>query len=203
VAKTKTNMKMQPNPIVALASGTILLFGVLCQTAHAQTVIDNETVQLAANNGVAADDLTVQSEVTANLSGDYTYTYIVTDPGAPNTAGWSTFQVEFNATPPGAVENGSVSPGGDPSGNSGVNWNPISEYEPTSVETLSFNSTYAPTLNTANATGGDVPSSWESIPAGADVYVPNSPVVPEPATTTLLMLIPLLLAFRPNLVKKS
>ena len=46
-------MKMQSKPIVALAAGTALILGVVCQSTQAQGLLASNTVTLADVNGNA------------------------------------------------------------------------------------------------------------------------------------------------------
>jgi hypothetical protein len=204
VAKPKTDMKMQSKPIIAFASGAILLLGTLCQTAQAQS-----TIATLADSNDGAANLTVDSTVTFDGS-VYTYDYTINNPsgGSSEVTG---FDVSFNANPANAAFNLTGGDfGGTPSGYSGVNWtfgflvNPISQG---SSALVSFQSDYAPVGGAANATGTDNAAdgaSWATAPNGDFVYVPAVPTnVPEPVTTSLLALSSLLLVFRPNILKKS
>jgi hypothetical protein len=208
-------MKTQSKPIVALASGALLLCGVLCQSAHAQAIIlGPTTVDLADVNGTDSgpDALPVTYEVTQFTSGPYTglydYSYIVS-PSAAEPAYVLGFEVEFNAAYSGAVVG--TPTGGLASQNSeysGITWATfIAPGEtPDANDTLTFMSDQAPILGNANASGSAAPGPWASAPDGQQVAVPYTPAVPEPATTSLLamaLLIPTFARgiFRPRNVK--
>jgi hypothetical protein len=205
-------MKLQSKPIVALASGAILLLGVLCQSAQAQSTVTNESASaiLAANNGVPADALTVNYMVLFTSGGGpsfYTYDYTVVDPGPGYVEGFNVaFNAELTGTDgaaviPGTITGMDVGDFGEPSVN-GVSW--FVGINPGTSDTLSFESPYGPTSSTANASGAfNPPSGWATTPGGQLVPVPNVTTIPEPATTTLLALALLVLAFRPNLLKKA
>jgi len=210
-------MKMQSKPIIALASGSILLFGVLCQTTQAQsTLVDSGTAVLPAVDDLGFDSLTVDYSVyftTPAIGSDYyTYDYTVYNPSSGNVAD---FNVGFDANAPDAVLPSSITGGNGPLpnqnvGGAGVNW-----YFETQTITqgnnsgmLSFESSFAPINDgNANASGGaNPPGGWGTDPddpTDGVVAVPNVPVVPEPATTTLFALTLLLLAFRPNILKRT
>jgi hypothetical protein len=205
-------MKMQPKPIVALASGAVLLLSAFCQSAHAQTVIDpTETVTLADENGnnTGPTAITVTYEVTQDTTvgdpgfGEYDYTYIVGNP-AGDTANIANFSISFDASVSGAVVSGPTGAHvNQNNGANGITWFFSGGTAITpghSSGTLEFFSDFAPIPGDANGSGtGD---AWGSEPNGSEVPVPN--VVPEPATTTLLVMSPLLLlAFRRNLLKKA
>lgn len=196
-------MKIQPNPIIALSSVSILLSGLLCQTAQAQTIL-NSTAILAVNAGLAADELTVAYTVTDN-SGVYTYDYTVNNPSSdPGTV--ALFEVGFDATSASVVA-GSITGGssGEMITGSGVDW--VTVITPgNNSGTLSFKSDEAPVFANANANGSpNPPAPWASTnPKGNQVPVPDpSTVVPEPATTALLALSVLLLPFRSYLLKRT
>jgi hypothetical protein len=189
-------MKTQSKPIVALASSALLVCGVLCQSAQAQSIIvAPTTVNLADVNGVDSGPtaLPVTYEVTQFTSGPYTgdfqYSYIIS-PDAALPAYVLGFNVGFNTGYAGALVGGTIT-GGINSQNSefsGVSWNTQIEpgAAPSSANTLSFISDNSPVLGDANATGSDTPGPWASAPDGAQVAVPYTPAVPEPATTSLL-----------------
>lgn len=199
----KLRTTKQPNPIVALVSGAVLLSGLFCQTAQAQTIL-NGTAILAVNAGVAADELTV-AYLVADNSGVYTYDYTVNNPGSdPGTV--ASFEVGFDAT------SASVVPGSITGGllremitGSGVDW--VAVITPgNNSGTLSFESDKAPVFANANANGiPNPPAPWASTnPDGNQVPVPDPPnVVPEPATAALLALTALLPPFRPKPLKKT
>jgi hypothetical protein len=210
-------MRIQTKPVIALASGAILLGSVgsvLCQTAQAQSVIIPwTTVPLADVVGVATgpDALAVAYEVTENpFDGVYTYSYTVDNPSG-DPAIVEAFSIGFNTSPAGAVLTGSVMGGAawantgtgllwvdiiTPGNNSGTLYGGVS---------LSFESYDVPTYGNADATGSDnPPSPWASDPYGSQVPVPNTVVVPEPTTTALLALTALLLLpFRSTILKRE
>jgi len=199
-------MKMQSKPIVALASGAILLFGAFCQTSQAQTNI----IILPDVNGNTGDTaLTVESIVSEDLSDDvWTYKYQISNPSGDSSS-MTSFTADFNAGYAG-LGGDSVLPGtltgGVFSANNGFNG--VTWYETiapgTTGGTLQFQSDFGPTSGNADATGSEnPPSPWASDSAGSQIPVPNPPSVPEPATTTLLALTLLLVAFRPGLLKKA
>jgi len=198
-------MKTQSKPIVALASGAVLLFGVLCQTSHAQEIIASNTVTLADANGNTSGPttLSVQYEVT-ETSGVFTYDYVVSNPlgdyqGAnPNYVGG--FEVRFDAADAG-ITGLSGGFGSQNDGSSGVTWY-LAVAPGGNSGTLQFQSDNAYDLNTANATGSDnPPGPWNSLNSSELVAAPNPPVIPEPATTSLVALSLVFLALKPNILK--
>jgi hypothetical protein len=214
-------MKMQSKPIVAVSAGVLLLLGALCQTAQAQITneIESGVATLAAVNDVGADALTVNYQV-AFVSGGgpsfYIYDYNVSTP-ANSGESITLFQVDFNADFVNPITGDESYLPGSGAGTTlgdisqptavGVTWANISTGKlttPGTSDTLSFNSDLGPTSSTANAQGSiNPPAGWSSLPAGQFVPVPNVVPVPEPATTTMFALALVLLAFRPNLLKKA
>lgn len=200
-------MKIQPKPIVALASGAFLLLGLVCQTAQAQLVIDPATtVALADLNGngtaVGIDALPVTYEVTETITGPnspfYTYSYTVNNT-TPSAA--TDFNVDSGGiTLPGAVLPGTISANGFLLGASGVTW--FTTVQPGASQTFSFESDLAPLIvGSANSSGDNSVGGWASLPNGSLVAAP--PAIPEPATMALFGLGSLLLGARKNLFRKS
>jgi len=205
--KPERNMKIHTKPIVALASGAVLLTGVVCQTAQAQlipswsTVADGGTLSpsvladaIAQNTGPEA--LTVDFSVSQVL-GAYQYTYTVNNPvgdvllnnnGSPTTTPEivDAFSVAFNTTLPGAYVLGSQAGGlfDQNNGVAGLNWAFAAVSPGSSSPVLSFDSDMPPTLGNANASDSNPPSPWASNPDGQQVPVPST--VPEPTTIALL-----------------
>jgi hypothetical protein len=210
-------MKKHAKPIVALASGAILLSSVLCQTAQAQTtIISSGKAILADTYGTeyGPEALTVTYSVTENASGVYTYNYTVNNPdydiqidnpSAPEI--FDAFSVVFDPTVTGAYaghENGGPGSSFQLNGAGGLEWSFNPAIAPGNSAVLSFDSDLPPTMGDANAyaneLGNSPPAPWASGP-GEEVPVPNV-AVPEPATTTLLALTALLLPpFRSTLLR--
>jgi hypothetical protein len=202
-------MKMQLKPIVALASGAILLFGAFCQTSQAQTNI----IVLPDVNGNTGDTaLTVETVVTEDLSDSvWTYNYQISNPSG-DPASVTSFTADFNAgyaglggdaVLPGTLTGGAFALNG---GFNGVTWFESPSVAPGSTSgTLQFQSDFGPTTGNADANGSEnPPSPWASDSPASQILVPNTPsVIPEPATTTLLAMTLLLVAFRPGLLKKA
>jgi hypothetical protein len=206
--KTWNDMKIYAKPIVAPASGAILLCSVLCQTAQAQSVVLNTQEQsvLAAVSGATGENaLAVNWEVSYN-SGVYTYSYTVQSPIAAEAA---SFSVGFDtaATDPVDISgDGAINYSG-PVG-IGVIWSPLLNTSAAAgvgpgqtSQTLTFESDDPPILGNANVNGSDPNGPWASNPYGQQVPIPSA--VPEPATTTLLALTLLLLPFRSTILKKT
>jgi hypothetical protein len=193
-------MKTQSKPIRVLASGAILLLGAVCQTVHAQgTLIDSNTVSVASSENVAAYNLSVQTEVFYNSSSatPYTYDYTVYNPSTDIVGGFGqyvgSFQVGFNGAAPNAAVN--FQPAGDDGqneGSIGASWQ-LDVGPSQNSGTLSFQSIYSPNTHTANASGDD---TWATLPNGQYVYAPNAFVVPEPGTTSLMVMTLLGMAFQ-------
>lgn len=192
--KKLNSMKTQSKPIIALASGAVLLCGLLCQSAQAQSVIiAPTTANLADVNGVDTlpNALPVTYEVTQFTSGPdtglYDYSYIISNPTTAYVLG---FDVGFNSSDSGAVVGSPT--GGIDSQNaeySGITWDVQIAPGTTTAgpgNTLTFMSDIAPVLGNANASGSSAPGPWSSAPDGSQVAVPYTPSVPEPATTSLL-----------------
>jgi hypothetical protein len=201
-------MKTQSKPIVAFAAGAFLLTGALCQSAHAQGVWTSNTVSLAAANNNPADAISVQYVVAysgTGLDGDYgtfTYTYDVFNPSA-DTAHVGSFEVSFNASKPGAATTITGGLFGQNDGSTGVTWQ-LNVAPGGNSGNLQFESIYSPDLSTANATGSpNPPAGWASLPNGSLVGAPNPPVVPEPASLSLMALTLLGAAFRSKKAKNS
>ena len=134
--------------------------------------------------------------------GIYTYTYTVNNP-AGSGALVETFNVAFDTTQAGAVYG--LTGETQNNGNAGITWD-VSVLPGQSSETLSFESDFGPTLNNANAGGGNeggyVSAPWASDPGGQQVMVPNVAAVPEPGTDTLITLSLLLLPFYWRFIRK-
>ena len=208
-------MKTQINTIAALASGAILLSGVLSQTAQAS--VESGSAQLADVLGVdtGPESLTVSYLVTLS-AGVYTYTYSVFNPAGDvllNTNGLPTatpevvdaFSVGFDTTQPGAFIAGSQT-GGLADLNDGVAglfWAFTGVNPSNSSPTLSFESDLPPVMGNAGAQDANPPSPWASNPDGQDVPVPNTALAPD-STSTLALFggVLLLLPFR-SILKKA
>jgi len=201
-------MNTRVKPIVALATGGISFIFLAGATAQAQvTLVSSGTATLADvyDTATGPEALTVTWFVVDNASsGVYTYSYNVNKPtgdvqltypggqstGIPET--FSSFDLSFNASLPGAVLNMTVPQGGTVvnNGAAGLAWTFASVDPGNSSPLLAFQSSQPPTLSPASAGGGAIPPSpWSTIPAGQPVAAPRA--VPEPATT-LLFLTPLL-----------
>jgi hypothetical protein len=198
-------MKRHAKPIIALASGAILLSGSLCQTAQA-TLIAAGTSILAGNDGnggttTGSEALTVSWTVTEDLSDIYTYSYNVNNPSgdivittpittaegiAGNPEVVDSFSVDFNVLIPGALV--STPTGGIIGFNdgSGVAWSLPGIAPNTSSGPLTFESLLAPYLGNASASDADPPSPWGSVPGGQQVAVPGITGVSVPEPTTLI-----------------
>src|SRR5271157_417892 len=210
-------MRTHAKPLVALASGVILLAGMLCQTTNAQLVLSGSATladTLGANSGPEA--LTVQYQVFLS-GGIYFYAYWVNNPAGDvilNNNGSPTstpeivdaYSVAFDTTAPGAYIAGSIAGGTSTqdNGTSGLFWsfNAISPGGSTPPSNpLVFESYLPPIMGNANAQDANPPSPWSSNPNGQQVPVPNV-TIPEPATTTLFALAALLLLpFRSNMLQ--
>ena len=204
-------MKTHAKAIVALGSGAILLSGLLCQTAQAQTILAG-TAQLADVFGVDTGPESLTVSYLVNLTaGVYTYSYSVANPvgdvvlppsqGAGSPEIVDAFSVEFNTTLSGAYVPGSQT-GGTALQNNGVDglfWSFTAVSPGSSSPTLSFQSTLPPGLGNANASDGNPPSPWSSSPFGQQIPVPQPQITPEPTTTALFALTFLLLPFRSTL----
>jgi len=213
-------MKMQTKPIIALASGAVLIAGVVGQTVRAQEIVPGPQPQAVviplqtatlAEVGGPGPNITVSYEVTQDVGPDnlFNYYYDVNNPGG-NPATVGSLDVAFDSTVLGSVV-GPVQPnpptgvvlfGASTDSTSGVQWF-FSGVAPGTISgTLGFQSAFPPTLGTANATGApSAPPTWASIPNGQDVPVPSP--TPEPATTALFALGSLAMAFRKNFLKKA
>jgi hypothetical protein len=203
--------------IVVLASGAILLSGLLLgQTAQA-ALVESGTAQLAdvLEVDTGPESLTVSYSVFLT-AGVYTYSYSVANPTgdvilppAPGAGGpevVDAFAVAFNTTIgsgttaayiPGTQTGGTAMQN---NGTSGLFWSFTVVNPGSSSPTLSFQSYLPPVLGNANASDENPPSPWSSSPFGQQVPIPETPVsTPEPPTTALLALTFLLLPFRSNL----
>jgi hypothetical protein len=210
-------MKMHKKPLIALVSGPILLAGLLCQTAHAATVmVETNTAVLAdilgANTGPEA--LTVGYSVTKDTISDiYTYTYTVNNPAGDVILGGADagqpeildlFSVDFNASVLGAVL-GTPTGGtfGENNGIFGISWFLLTPNVAAGANSgpLSFESLDAPIMGDASASDANPPSPWDSSPDGNPVPVPFVP--DSTSTMPLLAGMMLLLPFGSVLKKKA
>ncbi len=206
-------MRTYAKPILALASGVILLSGLLCQTAHAQNVLIESSGALpsilaptpAPPGGYALNPqeyVTVAWQVWENLSDSaYTYYYTVYNPpgdvlysgGALGTTpeDVADYSVDFNTA--GAYVPGTVNGGfGFQVTANTIEWL-LNIPAGANSGFLQFTSFLPPTMGNAISSDSSAPAPWTSVnPDGQQVPVPN--VVPEPATTTLFGLAALLLA---------
>ena len=209
-------MKTLAKPIVAVATGAILLCGVVCQTVQAQLVLgpltpggppDVGTSILADSFGVNSgpEALPVLWAVSENAAGIYTYAYQVYNPsgdvllnnnGSPTTTPEivDAFSVSFDTTNPSLYIPGSQSAGAgnQVNGTSGLFWTFGAVNPGGSSPVLSFESLEPPAPGNANAQDANPPSPWSSNPSGQEVPVP----IPEPASMTLLTLTALSLLVR-------
>jgi hypothetical protein len=201
-------MKKRVKPIIALASGVLLLPGLLCQSAQAQgTFYESGTSVLAddVDTATGPEALTVSWFVAGNTDNLYTYGFNVNNPtgdvelpgapdqGAPEMVG--SFSLSFDATVPGAFVSGNAPAGGTfaNEGTGGLTWT-FPAVSPGAVSgLLVFQSDLPPSLTgQASAGGGAIPPSpWSTFPAGTPVPVPRG--VPEPVTTDLLALTALMM----------
>jgi hypothetical protein len=216
-------MKRHAKPMVALIFGAILLPGLLCQTAQAQTaqwlLNESGTSILADAFGTATgpEALTVNWSVIENSWDIYTYSYTVNNPAGDvilNNQGQPTltpeivdaFSVGFNTTLPGAYLPFSQY-GGYSDQNDGVNglfWSFAAVKAGSASPVLSFQSFLPPAWGDAGAQDANPPSPWSSIPYGQQVPVPDPPTeVAEPTTAALLVLTALLLLPFRSTVRKS
>jgi hypothetical protein len=198
------NMKVSPYPFFVPPAGAALLMGLVCLSAQAQST-GSATLASIANPGVASDMLTVDYAVSYTSgpnSSYYTYDYTIYNPGTSGAL-VETFNLAFDASQPGAVYD--LTGGAQNDGNAGITWD-VSVLPGQNSETLLFESDFGPTMNNANAGGGNedggISAPWASDPGGQQVSVPNVAVVPEPATTTLIMLSLLLLPFGSHIFKR-
>jgi hypothetical protein len=221
----KNNVKRQMKPIVALASGAILLFGLLSPTVQAQsTVISSATSTLAPSvipsGGYGANPeeyLVISWSVTESIANIFTYSYTVENPAGdvllnpdgtltPTPNSVNNFEVTFNTTAPGAYLPGSIMGGAfDQASGVGLTWDFNAVTAGSSSALLTFQSTLGPNSGDAGADGGSPPAPWSSTSLnGQQVPVPGVVMhtAPEPATTTLLALALLLLPFRSTLREK-
>jgi hypothetical protein len=200
-------MKTRKKPIVALASEAVLLAGLFCQTASAQSVVvgtpGSSILANAFGTSSGPEALSVSWLVTQ--SGPiYTYFYQVNNPAGDvilNNNGSPTgtpevvdaFSIAFDTTVLGAYISGTQAGGSSDQNNgaSGLFWSFASVSPNSSSATLSFESDLPPTLGNANAQDANPPSPWSSSPFGQQVPVPA--VVPEPATTAMFAFSGLLL----------
>jgi hypothetical protein len=187
---------------ISLASRVILLAGLLCQTAHAQSSLSS-LLAPDAPIGVTSppqEFLSVLSTVTPVGGGVYLYSYILSNPTGDELmnpdgslqAGTSEvvdfFQVSFNASAPGAVVGGPY--GGIFAKNdaaNGVYWLFNDVTPGSSSAPMSFYSDIPPTLGNAQAADSTLPSPWATLNAGGQpVLIPNTITpVPEPGTWAL------------------
>jgi hypothetical protein len=204
-------MKRHAKSVVALALGAILPPGLPCQTTQAQGLLNESGASILADvfgTAAGSEALTVNWSVVENASGIYTYTYTVNNPSGDVLLNGNdtptvtpeivdSFELDFNATLPGAVV--SVPTGGDGAytlSAYGLCWvlNPDVVLAGASSGRLSFESDNAPTPGNASASDDNPPSPWSSCADGQPVPVPDAPSdVPEPTTTALLALTALLL----------
>jgi hypothetical protein len=196
-------MKIHAKPIIALASGAILLSGLLCQTAQAQTIVigtpGSSIMQDNLHVRTAPVALTVDWDVTLN-AGVYTYDYTILNPSGDSGLVES-FSVGFNSADSRGALVGSPSGNGANNAGLGVIWNPTLVAPGGTSATLSFQSDDAPVLGNASANGNPVnPAPWSSY-AGSQVPVPNAP--DSTNTITLLACVLLLLPFGSAMRKKA
>jgi hypothetical protein len=183
-------MKTPTYPTIALAAGAIIVSSFFSQSATAQSIVIGTpgSSTLAANNSVAADALTVSWDVTKSGS-TYTYSYDVSNPAGSGSS-VSYFSVDFDAILNSTFSSLSGGNGTSPNGyNSALDvyWTFASALTAghTSGMTLTFTSPDAPVLGGGDAIGTGAATSW-STSSGNQLPVPSQ--VPEPATTSLLLL---------------
>jgi hypothetical protein len=206
-------MNIRIKPIVAVASGTVLLSSFLCQNSQAQgSFYETGTSTLADVFGTTTgnDVLTVSWFVAESPDGLYTYGFNVNNPagdvelnnnGTPTTTPetFNNFSITFNTTLPGAYVSGTEPVGGSllNDGTSGLTWTFPAVSPGTSSPLLAFQSDLAPGINSGSmgnvgVGGGAIPPSpWSSALTGQTVPVPR--VIPEPEITDMLALTALLL----------
>jgi hypothetical protein len=168
-------MRIRIKQIAALATGAILVSGVLCQTASAQILLGSLPSVFPSYN--PADTLGVRSVVTFGGS-SYTYTYTISNP-LTDADTFDFYSVTINTALPGAYLAGGTEGPGE------VSWT-FAPVAPGGSETVSFTSDLGPGLGNANASDSIPPSPWVGV---GQVLVP----VPEP--TTLISGAALLLPF--------
>jgi hypothetical protein len=202
-------MKRLKTPVIAVASGVVLMSGVPCQMAHAQSLLNQPGTSVLAPSvtpigGFASNPqeyLSVAWLVTENGSGVYTYSYTVQNPAGDVllTAGggltatpeiYDAFSADFDTTIPGAYVPASQTGGVFQQVNTvDLAWffNP-SVAAGTVGPTVTFESDLPPVLGNASAEGA-IP--WSSLsPGGQEIPIPSS--VPEPTTLVLFTLAALL-----------
>ena len=202
-------MRTHTKPIIALASGAVLLSGLLCQTAHAQSVVLGQSypVTLADLNGSgtasgpnALPVTFVVTDVPADAPTPYLYSYTINNTSS-GAGSWAVESFSVNFVSTGANVVADVNAAGGQNGGQGVEWSSIF-IAPSSSETLTFESDDAPVLGNANAGGApNGPAPWASSPNGSQVAVPST--VPEPEVASLLGLALLLAPFRFALFRKA
>jgi hypothetical protein len=180
-------MKINAKSVVVLASGAIMLPGLLCQTAQAQGLLNESGESILADalgTATGPEALIVSWSVVENASDIYTYTYTVNNPSGDvrlNNKGRPTstreivdsFSVDVNTRVPGAYLPGSQI-GGSYQQNNGVDlkWY-FGDVEPGhNSGPLSFESYLPPTPGDANAADANPPSPSFSIPDGQNSSLP-------------------------------
>lgn len=193
-------MNIFAKPLIALACAGILLFVFSGQKVQAALLNESGTAILADTFGTGAgsEDLTVDWTVVENLSGIYTYSYIIENPAGDvvlNNDGTPTskpevvdaFGIGFDTTAANAYVPFSQT-GGLYDRNSGVNglyWFFAPVTAGSNSPTLSFQSYLPPGMGNADAEAGAPPSPWASDPYGQQVPIP-APIPESTATLTLL-----------------
>jgi len=200
------------NAIFRLASGAVLLSGLLVQPLHANLLNESGVSTLADALGVNSppEALTISWSVVESPSFLYTYSYTINNPagdvllpgsgnpGQPEVV--DSYQVDFNTGLAGALV-GLPSVGGYDIGN-GIVWflsSPVTAGN--SSAALTYQSDLPPTMGNASASDDNPPSPWSSYPSGEQIPVPGAARVPDSTSTAVLLggimiLFPFRTAFR-------
>jgi hypothetical protein len=195
-------MKTHAKSMVALASGAMLLPGLLSQTAQAQGLLNESgtsTLVDVFGTATGTGPITVSWSVVENASDIYTYSYTVnnTSGGAfPNyddtlilkPEAVDAFSIDINTTLPGAYVPFSQT-GGTIDQNNGANgllWSFAAVPAVGGSPALSYESDLPPVLGDAVAQGSDPSFRWSAVHYNQQVPVPDTAIaVPEPTATAL------------------
>jgi len=198
-------MRNHLKPNIALACGAMLLFGMLCQSANAESGTSILATQATTD---PSEQLTIDWSVVEN-SGVYTYTYDVynpsgdvlwpaTDPAVPES--FEDFYIGVNYS---LVT--SISDGGTDFGSHSIKWFLDPSIAPgSSTGDLVITSDYGPVMSSAKANDQNEPSPWNTTYAGG-TPIPVPGAVPDTANTMILLgstlvLLPLARLFRKSSV---
>lgn len=190
-------MKTRVKPFGLLAAAGLFLSTFIGPTAHAQTIVQGNTYLMdSAQVSSLSEQIQVFYSVILQASGLYEYSFNLLNPagdvelpGAPNPGApqyVGSFQLSFDATVPGAYLFGSAPVGGtlQNNGNLGLTWTFPAVAPGSYSPPLVFDSSLAPGIGSASASGGAIPPGpWTGI---SDISVPHAS--PEPGTTALLVL---------------